>query len=259
MTKLSISQWKGGIYQMKKTMSIVVFILVILFVNIQFASAAPLGIRENLLEKDYIVFHSNMTFVPDSSYNSINIGIGGKYTLSPSLIIGFGNSFSKSTLEYYISQPSFSPQKRTQTQTRPSLGVTYLFGDDFLLNIALGLNTYIIKIEDDFQTDTEANTMLNISLAAEYIFLNKPLYKVASFARLGTQYSSLELWGLYNISPILKLDGSTSISYNYYSDKYFSVGGIINLTYKEKPFQTILSLDTGLFFYLDSSYAIFDN
>ena len=243
---------------MKKFMFIVVFMVLILLINVHFVSADSIGMRKQLLEKDYISLHSTAVTIPDNTFSSWNVSIGGKYTLSPSLIIGFGDSLNRTTINSYVYEPLFSPQKMTQTRNHLSLRIVYLFGSDFLLNLDLGLYNSISKKETDFQTYTDTNTNLDITLTAEYIFLNKPLYQLASTATVGNTHSGFSLLGSYNITPILKLDGSSFIGYTYYTINYLSAGGSIKLTYKEKPFQTDLLLETGFYFCPDSTYIPYD-
>ena len=235
---------------MKKIVSTIIVILLLL-TNLQVVSASNIGMRQTVLEPDYIDFDATLPMQKGKDLGSDwNLNLSGKYEVSPSLYLSLSDTFQKSTTIITFPASSNGTTLKTETtQNSLSFDAIYLLGDNLLFDLELGL-TNSVRYSS---TSTSANpnptatkstsTSFTYGLVTEYIFLNMPTYQVGASAAVSNKRVYLELMGGYDISPSLVLQGSSRISFNY-SNNTLDLMSRIFLYYKKDLLKATLSYVT---------------
>ena len=214
---------------MKKFMSIVVFILVILFVNIQFASAASIGLRPTLTSKNYVALDSSLLLsIPNISTYKIpwDVSISSKFRLSPTSYIRLSNSTSQAIFD--LDTPSI-----TEISNITSFNYSYLLGNNIVFDLHLYVNLLfsngITGWAPEFKLSQGGGTL---ALSMEYLFLNRPTYQAGLnvSASIGAVYISM--LGGVDIFNTLELRGSIGLNYTYLLNVFHTTFSM-NLLYKK--------------------------
>ena len=214
---------------MKKFLSFAVFIVIILLINVHFASAASIGLRPLLQSKNYIALDSSLLLsISNSTTNKTpwSFNVSSKFSLSPSSHIRFYNSTS-----HFIYNLDTSPI--TQISNYTSLNYSYILGStivfDIYLRVSFIFSNGIAGWSPEF---TLANNYKELTLSMEYIFLNRPTYQVGLKASASIGYVSISLLGGVNIFENLELRGSSLIDYLYIGNLFHGAFSV-DILYKK--------------------------